>query len=143
MRISIVKSEASDSFLSPELQTRAKESSKTPQTTHYRVLANDREVAFVSLGRPFEARAGQMVLYEIFVKRDMRRKGIGTAVLSGIETMAMREGFRKMRLRPSPLDRETSQWELVSWYLREGYDWELNSSGNMEKQLHSTGSGAR
>ena len=79
-----------------------------------------------------------MVLYEIFVKRDMRRKGIGTAVLSEIEKIAVEEGFLKIRLRPSPLDREMSQWELVNWYLREGYDWELNSSGNMEKQLSLT-----
>jgi hypothetical protein len=67
MEIQLIKIEAEDWFESSELRTRARESSKSPKTIHYRVLADDVEAAFVSLDRWPEPEVSQMVVYEIFV----------------------------------------------------------------------------
>ena len=100
------------------------------------MTADGIEVAFVSLDRWPEPQTNPMVVYEIYIQKDRRRKGIGTGVLSEIENLAIREGFTKLRLRPSPLDRETSESELVNWYLRHGYKWAATTSNEMEKELH-------
>ncbi len=138
MKIQLIKIEAEDCFESPELRTRARESSKSPKTIHYRVLVDDVEAAFVSLDRWPEPEVSQMVVYEIFVPRDMRRKGIGSVVLAEVENVAILEGFHKMHLRPYSLDRETEQTKLNNWYLQKGYNWDPNVPCEMEKYIAKT-----
>ena len=138
MKFQLLKIEVEDSFESEELRTRARESSKSPKTMHYRVLADGVEAAFVSLDRWPEPEISQMVVYEIFVPRDIRRKGIGSAVLAEIEKVAILEGFHKMHLRPHPLDLETNQAKLNDWYLNKGYYWDPNVTCEMEKYIAKT-----
>lgn len=76
-----------------------------------------------------------MVIYEIFVPKAMRRLGIASAVLAEIERISIAEGFKKIHLRPSPLDHDISQKELADWYIRRGYCWDTIITGDMEKQL--------
>lgn len=138
MKIQLIKIKTADCFESIELRTRARESSKSLKTIHYRVLADGFEVAFVSLDRWPEPEISQMVVYEIFVPRDMRGKGIGSVVLSEIEKVAIIEGFQKMHLRPYPLDPETMQRKLNDWYLHKGYSWDPNVACDMEKFIGKT-----
>lgn len=51
MKIDLIEIESLDSVSLPELKSRALESSKSLKTTHYRVLADGKEVAFTSLDR--------------------------------------------------------------------------------------------
>lgn len=136
MKIQLLEIMTQNSFKSPELIARAQESTKSPKTIHYRALIDCDEAAFVSLDRWAEPEVRQMVLYEIFVPRLMRRRGIATAVLAEIERIAMEEGFQKICLRPSPLDHKLSQKELSEWYRRRGYDWDPLICGDMVKQLN-------
>ncbi|MBF0328583.1 MAG: GNAT family N-acetyltransferase [Nitrospirae bacterium] len=135
MEIQLIKADTADCFKSSELMMRASESSKSLKTKHYRVIADCGEVAFVSLDRWPEPEISRMVIYEIFVLRNMRRKGIGTALLTEIEKVAMQEGFRKTYLRPSTLDCTFSQTDMVNWYLCKGYNFDLAMTGSMQKQL--------
>lgn len=138
IKIQLIKIDTEDSFESLELRARVRESSKSPKTIHYRVLADDVETAFISLDRWPEPEINQMVVYEIFVPRDTRRKGFGSMVLAEIEKVAIQEGFRKIHLRSHSLDRETKQMKLNNWYLRKGYNWDPNVTGEMEKDIAKT-----
>lgn len=139
MKIQLIQIESPDCFKSSELSKRAVESTKSPKTTHYRVLADGIEVAFASLDRWPEPQFSQMVVYEIFVPQAMRGKGVATAVLSEVEKIAIEEGFQKIHLRPLPLDQQTSQTKLTDWYRNRGYDWDPIVTGDMEKRLQKTG----
>lgn len=137
MTISLIEILSADCFESSELLLRAIESVKSLKTRHYRVLADGLEAAFLSLDRWPEPSISQMVVYEIYVPRSMRRKGIASAVLAEVEFVARREGFLKMHLRPSPLDSELSKIELEEWYKRRGYNCDPLIVGDMEKFLHT------
>jgi GNAT superfamily N-acetyltransferase len=137
MKIQFIHIVSPDYIESSELRKRAVESSKSHKTIHYLVLADGVEVAFVSLDRWPESHISQMVLYEIYVPRAMRGNGIATAVLDEVEKIAIKEGFKKMHLRPSSLDNETSQTKLIEWYRRKGYDWDQVSTADMEKSIQN------
>jgi GNAT superfamily N-acetyltransferase len=135
LNILFTKVETEDRFEASELRTRARESTKSKKTTHYRVLADDVEVAFVSLDRWPEPDVSQMVVCEIFIPRDLRRKGIGAIILDEIEKVAIKEGFKKVHLRPWPLDSELMQTKLNAWYLNKGYKWHPIITSDMEKDI--------
>ena len=120
----------------PALMRRAQESSKSTKTIHYRAVKDGEAVAFVSLDRWPDL--DYMVLYEIFVPKELRCQGIGSAVLAEVENTAIREGIPRMRLRPKPLDHGISQANLAEWYARHGYEWDPTNAGDMQKEL-STG----
>jgi GNAT superfamily N-acetyltransferase len=133
MEIRLIEAVTHLDFESPELRKRAQESSKSIKTTHYRAIANTREVAFVSLDRWPEL--GHMVLYEIFIAKKLRRQGIGSDVLAEVESTAIKEEVYVMRLRPKPLDEGISQQELDNWYARRGYAQDSTITGEMQKNL--------
>jgi hypothetical protein len=131
MRLSVIRFPSD--FELPALRKRAQESSKSIKTIHYRCIADGQEVAFVSLDRWPEL--GEMVLYEIFVPRELRRQGIGSAALSEVENTAINEGMFLIRLRPRPLDGGISEADLAKWYSQRGYECDPNIAGDMQKKL--------
>jgi GNAT superfamily N-acetyltransferase len=135
MKISFDETSSAESFDSQDLKTRTIESSKTKKTRHYRVVVNGLEAAFLSLDRWPEPEINQIVIYELYVAPAMRGRGIGSAVLAEVELLAIKEGFHKVHLRPVPLDRETSEDELINWYLHRGYSWDPAIADEMEKVL--------
>lgn len=135
MEIRLIETKDPLDFELPELWKRAQESSKSIKTIHYCAVADSREVAFVSLDRWPEL--GHIVLYEIFVPKELRRQGIGGAVLAEVESTAVKEGILLMRLRPKPLDKGISQQDLADWYAHRGYEWDTIISGDMQKELSS------
>ena len=79
-----------------EIRQKANASSRSQHTMHYSVYENDHEVAFLSLDiRPD---VDHLVLYEIFVSREFRRRGIATRLLAQTESLARCWGYRKNSL---------------------------------------------
>lgn len=87
----------------------------------YLAFLDGEEVAFVvlDLWRP----PRPMVIYEVFVDPEFRRKGIGANVLLKIEPIASEKGYSEIVLVPRPLTEEVSDEDLVRWYQKQGYDW--------------------
>jgi len=134
MNISITETTA-ESFELLELRERAVLSSKSPKTKHYRVEVDSKEAAFLSLDRWPEPDYSQLVIYEIFVSQTMRMKGVATAILKEVEQIAIKEGFQKLHLRPSPLESEMPKGILENWYIRRGFSWDPVITGDMEKPV--------
>lgn len=137
MQITFTEIQSADSFASPELKTRANESSKSRLTRHYRVDLNGDEVAFLSLDRCMGPLydISIMVIYEIYVLPGLRDCGIASAILSEVERIAVNDGYRIIRLRPSPLGYCMPAAELEQWYIRRGYNWNPEVPDEMEKHL--------
>jgi len=133
MEIRLIEIKALADVDLPTLMKRAQESSKSTKTIHYRAVKDGETVAFVSLDRWPEL--DHMVLYEIFVPKELRCRGIGSAVLAEVENTAIREGMPRMRLRPKPLDQGISQANLAAWYAKHGYEWDSTTAGDMQKDL--------
>lgn len=107
------------------LRDLAMRGSRGGNTKHYVVYDQGSEVAFLSIDpRPD---LNMLVIYQIFVLPEIRRRGVGTRVLLAAENMAMGAGFPSVRLLPTALgyppgrerDRETAN--LIKWYERHGY----------------------
>ena len=123
-----------EEFVDPELRAIARHSTRGPQTIWYRVLFNGREVAFVAIDRLRQ----HFVLLQLFVPRNLRGKGIGSAVLRTVEALARSEGCGSVRVWPRPIDRSVDLESLGRWYRERGYSLVPNSAGDMEKQVVST-----
>lgn len=74
-------------------------------------------------------------VYEIFVLPGLRRQGIGRALLSYAENLAIQLGCTYIRLKPYALDHDTDQELLASWYVGSGYAQKANDKEVMEKNL--------
>jgi GNAT superfamily N-acetyltransferase len=107
------------------LRDRAVCSSRGRYTKHCVVYHQGSEVAFLSVDpRPD---LNLLVIYEIFVVPEIRRRGMGTRALLAAEDLARNTGFPRVRLVPKALgyppgdqcDRETAR--LIEWYERHGY----------------------
>jgi GNAT superfamily N-acetyltransferase len=133
MEIQLTETTNPNNFELAELRIRAENSSKSRNTIHYRATIHGREVGFLSLDHWYDLRC--MVLYELFIAVEQRRKGIGRALITIIEKRSKAEGLRWLRLRPEPLDQGISQQELVDWYLSIGYEWCQESNHDMQKEL--------
>jgi GNAT superfamily N-acetyltransferase len=123
-----------EEFIDPELRAIARHSKRGPQTIWYRVRFNGREVAFVAIDRLRQ----HFVLLQLFVPRDLRGKGIGSAVLRTVEALARGEGYGSVRVWPRPIVRSVDLESLGRWYRERGYSLVPNSAGDMEKQVVST-----
>jgi GNAT superfamily N-acetyltransferase len=124
-RVQIVEVTDSRTVLNGALRDRALHSSRGRYTKHYVVHDQGSEVAFLSVDpRPD---LNLLVIYEIFVLPEVRRRGIGTRVLLAAENMARDTGFPRARLIPKALgyppgdERDTETAKLIEWYERHGY----------------------
>lgn len=136
MKIALAEIQHANCCETPELRRRAHDIAKSNKTTCYRALWDGREVAFVALDRWPEI--DRIVLYELFVPKQLRRQGFGTMVLSEVEREALREGFSGVRLCPEPLDPNFSKRSLIEWYGQHGYQVVPLVPGEMEKRVRSS-----
>ena len=76
-------------------------------------------VAFVAL----DVGPGWLFLYEIYVIRQCRKQGIGTAILHKLKAFAVQHQRSSIFVRPSPLDPtdDNPEW-LKSWYTAQGFN---------------------
>lgn len=116
MNITLIETKGPDDFEIPELKKRAQESSTGPITKHYKALAHNQEVAFVSLERWLEL--NQMVICNIFVPLSTRQQKFAIAVLNEVERIAACEGLSDVRFMPSSID---SPFNNIDWCKSRGY----------------------
>lgn len=75
-------------------------------------------------------------IYEIFVLKDYRQRGVANWILSQAENIAAELGHTTIRLDARTLDRdEISHNDLAAWYIRRGYVWFNSEAGRLEKTL--------
>ena len=119
-RVQVVEVADSRTVINDALRDRALHGSRGGYTKHYIVYDQGSEVAFLSVDlRPD---LNLLVIYEIFVVPEIRRRGIGARVLLAAETLARDTGLPRVRLIPKALgyppgderDRETAK--LIKWY---------------------------
>jgi GNAT superfamily N-acetyltransferase len=103
-----------------EIRRCAKDGSKAVVTKHFVAVENREELAFVSLDI-FPPTQQPLCLYTLVVPKLLRRKGIGSRVLVEVERLAVEWGYRKVLLRPEPLDEIWSKESLERWYSKRGY----------------------
>ncbi len=133
MEISLVPIEGQHSCDGPEIWERAAKFSGSISTVGYKVVSGQQEVAFVALDRLPQLET--LVLYELFVRVDNRRQGIGSAVLQDVERTARNEGFASVTLTAHPLDQSIEKHALVTWYLQHGYQKDAAIADQMFKEL--------
>lgn len=128
----VVKIHASNQVTNEVLSDRAKRASGG-RSTEFIAVVNGVESGLLS----FEDWSDQNVgfIYEIFVLPEYRKLGIGAALLSYAEELAMQLGCVKMRLEARAFDGETKQEVLLSWYIRRGYIRHSVGAELMEKSL--------
>ena len=74
-------------------------------------------------------------IYEIFVLPSYRKQGIGAALLSYAEDLAIQLKCMYIQLKPYSLDQDTDQGLLISWYVEKGYIRKSDDKELMEKKL--------
>jgi GNAT superfamily N-acetyltransferase len=75
-------------------------------------------------------------IYEIFVLKDYRQRGVANWILSQAENIAAELGHSAITLDARTLDRdELSHNDLAAWYSRRGYVWLNSETGRLEKTL--------
>jgi len=115
-----------------ELHERAERSSFGGYSHQYLVRENGNEIAFLTLD--FWPPSEHLVIYELFIKSSLRRKGYGTKILSLIEPLARKMGYKTIVLNAHPLD-DSQQTALISWYERRGYRKDRGQKELMIKNL--------
>jgi len=116
-----------------EVRERAKTSKKAARTKHYIVCEDHCEVAFLSLDLIPDV--DYLVLYEIFVPKRLRGRGIGTRLLTEVERVAKSNEYQRITLTPWPLDPDYPEEKLVSWYERCGFKERLDCPSELEKWI--------
>lgn len=104
---------------SPVLQERIENCSRCATTHLLLALENGIEVGFVALD--YHMDQGIMVVYELFVDPNHRRRGIARQILRESELLADALRFSSIRLKPKPLERTVPIKDLIAFYISEGY----------------------
>jgi GNAT superfamily N-acetyltransferase len=91
--VELSETASSDDFTEPELRARTIESPRARHTRHYAVREGGREVAFVALD--LIPRVEFLVLYELYVPRGLRNRGIGSRMLDAVERLAKERGYKR------------------------------------------------
>lgn len=69
---------------------------------------------------------GDLFLFNLAVKPDHRKQGIGTAIVKAAQQVARQRRSVAIFLEPAPyLDKLMLHRELVKWYRRLGFEWDL------------------
>lgn len=78
------------------------------------------------------------LVYEIYVLREFRARGVGNLLLAHAEAVAVDSGCKTLHLTARSLDQEVIDDEnLVSWYGRKGFIRDASASSGMHKNLAS------
>jgi GNAT superfamily N-acetyltransferase len=106
---------------------------KAQYTRQYVLREGTLEVGFLSLD-PIPDRE-YLTLYEVFVPKAHRNRGIGARLLGEAEWLARKWGYRSVVVWPKPFERDYPKEKLIAWYQQHGFkEWPLNLD-NLEKKL--------
>ena len=112
---------ASTQFVDEALRLRAEHASLAAISTSYKVLVDGDEAAFIILDRNSHLKV--LYIYELVVRSDRRRIGLGTRVMAAIECLAREENWPLIGLRPHALDKTITNDILISWYQSLEFSW--------------------
>lgn len=127
----LIEVTATTQVVSDEIRDRMH--SKAQYTRHYVLRDGQIEIGFLSLD-PIPDR-DYLTLYEVFVPKTHRHKGIGSELLHHCEMLATEWGYKSVVVWPKPFERDFPKVKLVQWYKRHGFDeWKLNRD-NLEKKV--------
>jgi ribosomal protein S18 acetylase RimI-like enzyme len=114
-----------DNIQSEELRNRAGRNPATDHRLRFLLLQNKQEVGYLSFDLwPSE---NYIVLYELYILSEFRRKGIGTTVLNKAEKIGIDLGNSLILLKPEPLSADITKTDLINWYIKIGYSpWTEN-----------------
>jgi GNAT superfamily N-acetyltransferase len=104
-------------FSSTELQARADSNPLQDGRKQYLVKLGDREAAYLSFDVFWP---DEVNLYEVFVARELRNHGVGSACIQFGVGLTTKLGKSKLTVRPKPLS-EQSKGDLIAWYMRRGF----------------------
>ncbi len=104
---------------SKELKERAERNPITDKRHCLLVLLNQKEVGYLAFD--LWPSKDYIVIYELFIIPEYRRKGIGTIAMKKAEKIASEYGNLSIHIRPEPLSREISKEKLIGWYRQLGY----------------------
>jgi len=127
-----------EDIINEEIRYRYVNNSRNSYTRHYLVKDGDREVGFLSLD--FSPLDEPLVIYEVFVPRNLRKRGLGTMLLRAAEETAREHGYEWILVVPMTMDSVFSQADIEAWYRVNGYEgWEDHSFGGLRKRVaHSS-----
>ena len=103
-------------FSCADLQQRADLNAWDESRRQYRVWMEEREAAFLTFDIFWD---DQLNLYEIFVTKEMRGRGIGTEAILFAADLGRKLGKPRLTIRAISLS-EQSQEDLIAWYRRRG-----------------------
>ena len=106
-------------FENASLRLRMEQTTRSSISRHFCAMSGDQEVGLIVLDLTPDVE--DATLYELFVRLDLRGKGIGSAVLKAVEEYVRSIGRRRVILYPRPLEVEGTPSDLRGWYLRRGY----------------------
>lgn len=137
VELTLVQSPAD--FKIEDNRRRAEIGGKNSLTNQFAAWEHGEEVGFLSLDiypPDQHPNVDWYTIYEIFVPRPLRSKGIGTRLLEAAEQAGRDRGLRYARLCAKPLDDSRTQEQLIEWYSRRGYKKMRDSSStDMHKDL--------
>lgn len=96
-------------------------------TRKYSVRENGAEVAYIALDWADLDDCSDLVLYEMFVPKELRHHGIGSRILVKTEELAKAEGYSRVLLIAHPLD-DYPREELAAWYRKQGFQSATNNA---------------
>ena len=89
-------------FRTVVLRDRASVSTKTAFTKHYVAVSREQEIAFVALD--LSENKDYLCVYELLVDPSYHRRGYGAAIIGKCKDLATQDGFRKICLKPWPIE---------------------------------------
>lgn len=126
----------SEDLVNEEIRNRAMSSPKAKNTKHYVAKESGNEIGFVAIDA--NPNVEYLVLYEIFVPRNLRKKGYGSTLLVEVESMAKILKYRKVTVNPEPFERDYPKSQLIKWYKSQGYCEMASGTGELEKVVNET-----
>lgn len=105
---------------SAEIRERAKNGSACQLTKKYSVSEDGDEIAYLALDWWPLSQRTDLALYELFVPRKFRHRGIGARILVEVEKLAVAAGYHRVVLTARPLE-DYPKGKLCEWYRRHGF----------------------
>lgn len=133
MKLEIVEITPESQPNDPEVRERATTSSKSRCTKHFLIRKDKVEVGFLSIDTIPEVE--YLVVYEIFVPRALRKRGVGSEILREAENIGRQLGYKRVNLTPCPLEFGYSPQELIAWYKSRGYRTRRECQTELEKLI--------
>ena len=117
----------------PELRDFAMRMDGTEYTRFYIAEEDGKDVGFLAVDLRDDLDA--LVLYNIFVPKDLRHRGIGSKIISEAEMLARCLGFKQVFLSPTPMEHDYPESDLIRWYINQGYSERPDCPSELRKMI--------